>query len=233
MTKGSLRGRIDERMTDMETPRFSPRIVFWALAAFTLLVSHDVVWLVQLGPGEHLASALRTEEHGYWAAASVVILDIVALAALATVTRAIGLARRARQVGAAVPGVGGRSVLGRAAVAWIRLLAVVAIGFAIQENVEHFLAHGHVLGFGAITGPEYPLALPVLAAATAVAALLGAIVRSAEAELVAGIDAALRGLRLRPSRRTRHAPSRVNLRRRPAMAGSDAERAPPILLVGT
>jgi hypothetical protein len=217
----------------MKTPRFSPRVVFWALAAFTLLVSHDAVWLVQLGPGEHLASALRTEEHGYWAVASVAILGVVALAALATVTRAIGLARRARQLDAAVPGVRGRSVLGHAAVAWIRLLAVVGIGFAIQENVEHFLAHGHVLGFGAITGPEYPLAVPVLAAVTAVAALLGAFVRSVEAELVAGIAAALRGLRPRPSRTTRHVPGQVHLRRLPAMAGSDAERAPPILLVGT
>ena len=215
----------------MKRTRFSPRIVFWALAAVTLLVSHDAVWLVQMGPGERLASAMRASQHGYWAIASVVILVVAVLAATATVARAVRLARRARRLAAPVPAVRARSVLGRAVVGWVRLLAVVGIGFAIQENVEHWLSHGHLLGFGAITGPEYPLAIPVLSAVTAVAALLGALVRSVEAELVAGIAAALS--RLRPPRIARRAPDPIHLRRRPAMAGSDAGRAPPVLLVGT
>ena len=50
----------------------------------------------------------------------------------------------------------------RFAAIWLRLLAVVAIGFVIQENVEHVIAHGHAPGLGALLGPEYPLALPVI-----------------------------------------------------------------------
>ena len=42
--------------------RIAPRVAFWAFAALTLLVSHDLVWLVQLGPGESLALALRGEQ---------------------------------------------------------------------------------------------------------------------------------------------------------------------------
>ena len=232
MTAATWRTVSARARTEVKPPRSSPALVFWALAAVALLVSHDAIWLVQLGPGEELAAILRSSQHGYWAAASVLVLVVAAVAALVTLTRAIGLVRNARRLDAPVGRIRGRGVLGRAGLAWIRLLAVVGIGFALQENVEHYLAHGHVLGLGAITGPEYPLAVPVLAAVTAVAAILAALVRAVEHELVAGIAAARR-IAHRPPRTTRHALDRVARRRRPAMAGSDAGRAPPLLLVGT
>jgi hypothetical protein len=213
--------------------RLPPSVVFWALAAVTLLVSHDAIWLIQMGPGEDLASALRTMQHGYLAVASVTILILAVGATLATATRTYGLLRRARLLDASVPAFRRRHLVARAAVAWFRLFAVVGVGFAIQENVEHFLAHGHALGVGAITGPEYPLAIPVLAGVTAVAALLFAAVRVVEADLVAGIAAALRRVRLRAPRIRRRAQDVLPLRRRSAMSGRDAGRAPPILLVGS
>ncbi len=40
---------------------------------------------------------------------------------------------------------------------------VVTTAFAVQENLEHLAGHGHLIGLGALIGPEYPLALPVLA----------------------------------------------------------------------
>ena len=60
---------------------------------------------------------------------------------------------------------------------WAPLFGLVAVAFAIQENVEHLAGHGHLIGLGALGGPEYPLALPVIALVTLVAAALGAVVR--------------------------------------------------------
>ena len=64
----------------------------------------------------------------------------------------------------------------RFAVAWLRLAAVVAVGFVIQENVEHSIIHGHAPGVGALLGPEYPLALPVIGLIGAIAASVAALV---------------------------------------------------------
>ena len=214
----------------MKPIRITPRLAFWVLAAVTLLVSHDLIFLVQFGPGESLATTLRSAQHGYWTWVSLAILVGAAAAALVTVRRAVGLQRRARQMEVPVAGIRGGPLLARAAVAWVRLLAVVGIGFAIQENVEHWLSHGHLIGLGAVTGPEYPLAVPVLAAATAVAALVGAAIRTVERELVAAIEAALHRSEIRPPRRIRQPARSGPLRRRPAMAGSAAGRAPPLFV---
>jgi hypothetical protein len=68
-----------------------------------------------------------------------------------------------------------------------RLFAVVALAFLVMENLEHFVSHGHLPGLGALLGPEYPLAIPVLAAASAVGAFLAGLVRERERALLARI----------------------------------------------
>ena len=210
--------------------RLPPRLAFWALAAATLLVSHDVVWLVQLGPGEGLAAALRTGGHGYWAAASIAIVGVAVAVALLAGWRTLRVVRDARRLGAPIPR--RISPFGtRALVGWARLLAVVGIGFAVQENVEHYIAHGHVLGTGALTGPEYPLAVPVLAAFTGLGALVTTLLGRVERELVAGIAAALGRLAaLRPAIQLPRPMLAVLRPRLPAMATPDAGRAPPVLI---
>jgi len=40
-------------------------IAFWALAGIALLVSHDAIFLAQIGPGEALAQVRRTAGHEY------------------------------------------------------------------------------------------------------------------------------------------------------------------------
>jgi hypothetical protein len=211
--------------------RHSPRLAFWTLAALTLLVSHDAVWLVQRGPGEDVAAALRTAQHGYWAWASIGIVGVAVLVVAATALRATALVRRARRLRADVAPVGLRSFGTRFAVAWVRLVAVVAIGFAVQENVEHFVAHGHLLGLGAITGPEYPLAVPILVGLGAVAALVIATVRCVERELLRAIATAERAGRSRAPRVVRWATRPARRPRLAPLAGMDAGRAPPPLLV--
>ena len=105
---------------------------------------------------------------------------------------------------------------------------MVAIGFVVQENLEHALAHGHGLWAGALIGPEYPLALPVIGAITLLAALVAAAFVTAERILLA---------RLEPARHALRSPRRMQrpLRRLVLPGGVEARthagRGPPPLLV--
>jgi hypothetical protein len=119
---------------------------------------------------------------------------------------------------------------GRFLVAWARLFVVVAIGFALQENLEHLGMHAHAIGAGALIGPEYPLALPVIGVITLVAAAIAALVAGAERALIATIAAALQPLAFRAPRRLDRPPLRITEPRPSVLAGAAAGRAPPRLL---
>jgi hypothetical protein len=213
----------------LRASRSTHRLAFWALAGLALLVSHDAVWLVQLGPGEGLAAALRSGGHGYWGGASGVMAVLGTVAALATVRRLSRLQRAAGKPGAgAEVRVRASSYLVRSMGAWPRLLLLVLVGFTLQENLEHALTHGHTPGLSALIGPEHPLAVPVIAVITLIASLLASIVLVAEEVLLAII---------RRLGSTRRAPRRL-LRpvldsRRPSTSRprAHAGRAPPGLLV--
>jgi hypothetical protein len=114
-------------------------------------------------------------------------------------------------------------------VTWGRLFAIVAIGFVIQESAEHFAMHGHAIGVGALIGPEYPLALPILGLVTLAAALGAVYVTGVAASLDATIAAAVRLLRA-PLRITRP-PLALVLPRIPVLARAAAGRAPPDVLI--
>ena len=203
-------------------------IAFWALAGIALLVSHDAIFFVQYGPGESLTAALREAGHAYWTVASLGVAVIGALVAASVAFRLLHLRRRARRlatVGTPVPSGWPRRLL----MTWGRLLAVVAIGFVIQESAEHFAMHGHAIGVGALIGPEYPLALPMLGLVTLAAALVAVYVSAVEASLEATIAAAVRLLRA-PVRITRP-PFELFLPRIPVLARAAAGRAPPHVLI--
>jgi hypothetical protein len=213
----------------LRASRSTHRLAFWALAALALLVSHDAIWLVQLGPGEGLAAALRSGGHGYWGGASGAMAVLGLVAVVAIVRRLSRLRRCAGELGSG-RGVSVRasSYLARASGAWPRLLVLVLIGFTLQENVEHALTHGHTLGLGVLLGPEHPLAVPVIATITLIGSLLASIVLVVEDALLAiirDIDSRDRA----PLRLIRPASTlgRPSLSRSRAHAG----RAPPALLV--
>lgn len=168
------------------------RLAFWALAGLALFVAHDAIYLIQIGPGEALAATLRTAGHGYWGLASLVLTAVALVVGVSIWLRMRRLRRRAAGLGAARHSSG--PFARRFVVAWLRLTAVVAIGFVIQENVEHSIIHGHAPGVGALVGPEYPLALPVIGLIGAVAAAVAAIVTRTQEALVLAIEAALRRL---------------------------------------
>ena|SRR5688500_15092826 len=204
-------------------------ISFWALAGLALLVSHDAVFAAQMGPGEALMRTLRTAGHDYWGLATIGLAGIGATAALWAVVRLLQLRRRAHALRAR-PIEPTATYGGRFLVAWARLFVVVAIGFAIQENLEHLGMHSHAIGAGALIGPEYPLALPVIGLITMVAASIAALVTGAEHALIATIAAALHRIIRRAPRRLGRPPLRITEPRPSVLAGAAAGRAPPRLL---
>ena len=210
--------------------RFRGPIAIWALAGVSLLVSHDAIFMAQIGPGEGLANALRQAGHDYWGVASLV-LACTGIAVLgATIVRLRALRRTADALGA-IPPSGSRRFGARWLRALARLLPVVAIGFLMQENIEHLTAHGHAPGLGALLGPEYPLALPVLALITGLAAFIAATLSQTELALLAVIHDALQRFIGRAPRRTLRPPVRLAAVLGSPLARACAGRAPPRLLV--
>lgn len=206
------------------------RFAFWALAGVALLASHDAIYLIQVGPGQELASALRQAGHGYWTAASIALAMLGMVAGIVAVLRLRRLRRVARDLGAA-PATGVRQFGTRWLGAWARLLAVVAIGFTVQENIEHLIRHGHAMGLGALLGPEFPLALPVVALITAIAGLGVAGLGHAEQALLVSIAAALRRSLGRAPRAIPRPPFRLAVAPASPMGSAWAGRAPPRVLV--
>lgn len=169
---------------------------FAALLVACLLVAHDVVYAAQFGLGEGFAWAMTERGHGYWPAFTLLALLAGGLVAGLAGARLVVLAWRSRGLRTATqlddPAPAARSYLREVGVLWPRLSVALVVAFAVQENVEHLARHDHPIGLGALTGPEYPLALPALALVGFVASALGALVRWRVAVLEARIAAATR-----------------------------------------
>jgi hypothetical protein len=210
-------------MDDMTTSRLRGRAAFWALAGLALFVAHDATYVLQVGPGEPLAAVLRTAGHAYWSWASTALAISALAAGLVALLRVRRLRAHADRVAARPVSVSMRT---RLPLTWARLLAVVALAFVAQENVEHVLVHGHLLGPSALLGPENPLALPVLAIITLVGAVVAVLVAGTEAALVAAITAALRQSRRAP-RIVPRPPSHLHVALLSVLGTSGAGRAPP------
>jgi hypothetical protein len=209
-------------------PGLRNRLAFWALAGLALFVAHDAIFLAQLGPGRQLVGVLRTAGHGYWTVASLALVAVALLAAIATTVRLRRLQRRATALAAAPRRP--RAYVRRLAGAWWRLALVVAVGFAIQENLEHVLTHGHAPGLGVLAGPEYPLALPIIGLVTGAAAAVAALVSRTQQALVEAIEAALRSAPRRAPRALPHPPVRLVAISGSILATRGAGRAPPALV---
>jgi len=198
-------------------------LAFWALAGVALFLSHDAIFLVQIGPGESLTRALREAGHDYWGAASLALAFIGLAIAIGAWIRLRELRRRATELGATHR----RGERSHPLATWLRLFAVVSVGFLVQENVEHALTHAHAPGLGALLGSEYPLALPVIALITGLAALLATAAGGVERELLDVIAAALRHRFGHALRQLPRPPLRVSVARISPLAQAIAGRAPP------
>jgi hypothetical protein len=200
------------------------RLAFWAMAGVALFVAHDAVFFAQIGPGQALVAELRGAGHEYWTAASLVLMAVAIVAGVTTWLRVRHLRERASSLGTAASG--DRSLPRRFASAWWRLAILVAIAFALQENAEHLIAHGHAPIAGALIGPEHPLAIPVIGLVTAIAGAMVALVARTQEALVAAIEAALRQTVHAPRAGARP-PQRLVSRVESVLARRGAGRAPP------
>jgi hypothetical protein len=218
--------------TDVRVPAISintrDRLAFWALAGVSLLAAHDAIYLAQIGPGQALAAALRTAGHGYWGWASLGLTIVAVVVAISIWLRIRHLRHRASVLGATGGAAG--PFARRFAITWLRLAAVVTVGFVIQENVEHLIVHAHAPGAAAIIGPEHPLAVPVIGLISGISAVLAAAIGGAQEALVVAIEAALRRA-IRPLRVVRRPASRLVVAIGPVMSRRGAGRAPPTLVV--
>lgn len=197
-------------------------IAFWLVAAACLLTSHDLVYLVQLGPGRGLVDTLRSAGHGYWPLLSGLIVAAAILLVVRTALRLRALGRQAR----GLKGHGSPARIGQFLRLWIRLLVVVAAAFLVQENAEHFVNHAHAPLLGALGGPEYPLALPLLAGITFIGAVGTLLVRERERTLLARIAGAVPHFRRAAEPAMRPGSSVV---RHPALLSRpDLSRGPPL-----
>lgn len=202
-------------------------IGFWALAGVSLLISHDAIFFIQLGAGSDLAQALRTAGHDYWGAASALLLTVGLAAGLLGIRRVRSLRRRATALGVTPDVRGGYAR--RALRIWCALLPVVALGFMVQESVEHVIVHGHAIGIGALLGPEYPLAIPVIALITSIGAAVLGLIADAEVALLAAISSAFSSVRRAPTAARRRPATSVTASRQSVLSRPGAGRAPPVV----
>jgi len=157
------------------------------------------------------------------------LVAIGLVVAMAVALRLRRLRRRAMELGANLAA-SHWSHLKRLLGTWARLFAVVALGFVIQESLEHLAMHAHPLGLGALLGQEYPLALPVIGLISLIGGVIVTFITGAERALLETIAAALRRLVSRAPCRIDRAPLRLGGPRIPVLARAAAGRAPPRMI---
>ncbi len=166
--------------TSQRTARVLRAVRLAMLGLVSVAIAHDAIFAAQYGFGATFAKAMRDGGHdGYWPVFSMVAVVAATVLGLRAAVRLGRLREMDRSIGpvTATAGPHQRGYRRELSGLWPPLFALVAVVFTVQENVEHFAGHGHVIGLGALTGPEYPLALPVLALVTLAAAAVGALVR--------------------------------------------------------
>ena len=227
------------RLTIVASPRVARLLGvarFGLLALVSVGIAHDAVFAAEHGFGAGFAAAMSAGGHdGYWPAFSVAVviaLTLLGCWAVIRVGRSLASGSDDGRTGVAAPIVTGCRTYGEELRGlWLRLLALTATAFTLQENVEHLVGHGHIIGIGALTGPEYPLALPVIAGVTLVIAALGALVRWRLAVLEARLAGRIHQPRQRGHAARRPAPTWAvvaALRLRTLfLVRPDAGRAPP------
>ena len=178
-------------LTGRRTARALPWLRLLGLLPISLLVGHEAVFAAQFGIGSAFGDAMTAGGHdGYWSAFSLVILAITSGLLGREALRAAQLRWRLRGASPAGARMTTRATSGSSARSrdvrpwrrefrgiWPALFAVTAIGFAIQENLEHIAAGQAPHGIGSLIGAEHPLAVPVLALVSALVAAAGALIR--------------------------------------------------------
>jgi hypothetical protein len=197
-----------------------------AVAAVAVL-GHDLAYTAVYGPAAEAARRASGHEP-YWAWTWLAVLAGVAVLVAAAAGTTVSLLRRLERVDRPrriplTPYL--RELLRR----WPRLALAGLIVFALQENVEHFVAHGgHVVGWGLLWSAEFAVAVPSFAFA-------GLLVSAVAALFVSTITELQEAVRRAGTRQSR-APCRVwrpvgrdpRPHWRGTLAARDLGRAPPV-----
>ncbi len=167
--------------TSGATARLLRAIRFALLGLVSLGVAHDAIFAAQYGFGGTFARAMQAGGHdGYWPIFSTLVVIAATVLGLRAAVR-LGRPRRTDDLGHAGPAPSSagseRGYVRELVGLWSALFVAVTMVFTVQENIEHLVGHGHLIGLGALSGPEYPLALPVIGLVSLIAATLGALVR--------------------------------------------------------
>ena len=200
----------------------------WVMALLTLVVAHQLVFLLAYG-SDYDAALARSGHDGSWASTvAAVLLAAGCLFALATWR----LYRLGVIVRSLAPNEGtlepsardfARSLLDL----WWRLWATAAALFVLEENLEHLRIGESLPGPSVLTSAAYPNAVWIIAGTALLVAIVGAIFGWRRARLLALIATVVRR-RPRPGRAARR--PIVDRDRRPAslVGRGFAVRAPPL-----
>jgi hypothetical protein len=209
------------------------RLRFAALVVVGVLVAHDAVFAAQYGLGERRDAVLAAGTHDYWPVFTSLALLVGGLGLAAAAAVLLRLHRALRHLPPVRRPAGTPGYAGELLRLWPRLFLAVALAFALQENVEHLAAGRGLPGLWALSWPEYPLALPVIAAVTFLLAAAGAWLRWRIVVLTVRLAAARSAARRRspvaiaPAARWRLVAATLSHAR--ILARRDAGRAPPAL----
>lgn len=171
---------------DAPKRRWAGRVRFASLALIGLIVGHDAVYL---GQGGSAVGLIAAHGHEYWL--RFALLGLV-LGGIPIVAAAVSLVRLWSAVRADAH-LAGRddlpahtsepSYAGELIRLFVRLFVVIALAFAVQENLEHLATGSGFIGLWALSAPGYPLAVPILAGVALLLAAAGAWFRMRAAAL--------------------------------------------------
>ncbi len=207
------------------------RLEFLTMVLVSLVVAHNVVFLLAYGPGAD--DALAHTGHGEeWQMAVAIVLFAGACLLGITLWRLRQLGLLTRNLEAHGHGLIPRSSpFGHDLInLWARLSSVTALALVVQENIEHLQANLPLPGLTVLGSSEYPDALLVIVGIALAVALVASLIRWRHAVLIARLAAAIVRLRLRPEGRPRR-PTGPDLRPGAILGRSLAVRGPPVLPV--
>ena len=199
------------------------------MALVTLVVAHDLVFLLAYG-SEYDAALARSGHDGAWGSAvAVVLLAAVCLIGVGSWRLyRLGVIVRSLEPseGPLAPSVRdfARSLLDL----WWRLAVAAIVLFVLEENVEHLHVGSTLPGLSVLSSPAYPNAAWIIAGIALLVAFVGSIFRWRRARLLALIATLARTT---PAARPRRTPSRrgsrpaAGLTRRTRLRGPGAAAA--------
>ena len=164
---------------------------FAALVFGSLLLSHELVYMLAHGSVGYDQAMGQGGHDRYWTSFAITVIGVCGALTITTARqlRRLGALGAAAKRGSRVVAPGNWQGLASGTLRlWVVVAVVTATTFLVQENAERVLVGQDAPLLGAISG-EHALALPVIALVSFLVALVGALVRWRRDLLLARLDA--------------------------------------------